>query len=77
MNMNKPERKNFMSQSAYEQALKSYEKHQAYINNFGHVIKTISGPADIWVTMELFCRDNGMTKSGFIFQAIKEKLDRS
>ena len=74
--MNKPERKHFMSDAAYLEALKSYEKHQEHIMKHSNVIKTISGPADIWVYMEKHCEKIGSTKSKFIFEAIKEKLER-
>jgi hypothetical protein len=75
--MNKPERKHFMSDAAFLEALRSYEKHQEYVMHLHHVVKTISGPADIWVHMEKHCQKIGSTKSGFIFEAIKEKLERS
>lgn len=74
--MIKPERNNFMSETAYNLAVEKYENYLNYILQERNIVKTISGSSHIWDAMVEFCEETEQKKSHFIFQAIKEKLER-
>jgi len=74
--MIKPEKKNFMNELTYNNALMKYEKHLNYISTTKNVVKTISGSSHIWDAMIDYCKETETKFSNFVFQAIKEKLER-
>jgi len=74
--MKRPIRKNYISADAYIEAMKTYIDFLEATARPAQVVKTINGQIDVWEAMERHCEAYQIKKGPFIFEAIKEKLQK-
>ena len=72
--MKRPERKKFMSDVAFTEAMNRYATFLEATRKPKQVVKTINGPSDVWEAMQKHCQAYRIKYGNFIFEAIKEKL---